>query len=253
MRFYHLIEHLSVLQFAGLFTIFLTLKTIIFCGGLDLISRILKNKRKINQKPTPKAEVRAEFLSSLRAMLVEIILMISIFASGIIKNNQATHLTNILTIVFVFIFFEIWFYATHRLMHTKIFYKFHRQHHSSTVITTWSASNFSITEKVILFIGAYIIPLALTNFIDITFEGIILYNIYNFISNAVGHSNIEFGGKLLVLKPMQRLITTSTYHNLHHTHPNKNFALFMPMLDFIFKTNYERYEQVYKEVIGASK
>jgi sterol desaturase/sphingolipid hydroxylase (fatty acid hydroxylase superfamily) len=55
-----------------------------------------------------------------------------------------------------------------------------------------------------------------------------------FLQEALEHNNkVDFP-----------LITTGKWHLTHHYQPNKNYGLFFPIWDIIFKTEYkEKYEQ----------
>ena len=60
----------------------------------------------------------------------------------------------VLTFAVMFVWFEIWFYVTHRLMHTRALYFIHKQHHVAKVTDPLAALSFSLAERAILITGA---------------------------------------------------------------------------------------------------
>jgi lathosterol oxidase len=131
----------------------------------------------------------------------------------------------------LFLWNELYFYLVHRCYHLKPFYKFHLDHHYSTVPSPFSAYSFHWSEGLLL--GA-VMPFAMF-FHDFQFVSILLLPLMSILMNVLGHSNVDFFPKL----PMKHLLSFSKRHSEHHRMPHKNFGFFLPFLDQWFGTSSE--------------
>jgi lathosterol oxidase len=147
--------------------------------------------------------------------------------------------------------FEIWFYVSHRILHTKPFYFIHRQHHVATVVSPFSALSFSLIERVILLIGGFGGILTIAHFYPLAPFGILLYLLVNYILNLFAHLNVEVVPPVLLRLRIGRVLNAPTYHALHHGRYRGHYGLYTPFLDWIFDSQFDDYREVQKRAYGG--
>jgi Delta7-sterol 5-desaturase len=179
------------------------------------------------------------FTSPLHAVLIWLALF-----TGFLKDHPTTVLSFVYTFLIVFIWTEIWHYFSHRLMHHKSLLWIHREHHKSKITNPLSSMSFSFLEKLIFSIGI-LVPVALLSLMmPISLYGIVAYYLFYFITNTLGHSNIEIRKPGYTTTLMGRVFNTPAYHAMHHARYVKNYGLITSVLDRLFNTMWEDYGEV---------
>ncbi len=140
-----------------------------------------------------------------------------------------------LTLVIMIVLHDTYFYWSHRLLHTRWFYKrVHIVHHRSVNPTPWSAYCFHPVEAFIesLFIFPFItlFPVHILAFIGFTFIVLIM--------NVLGHLGYEFFPGKMRASRFGKWLTWSTHHNLHHQKNKKNFGYYFTFWDRAMDTLY---------------
>lgn len=124
---------------------------------------------------------------------------------------------------------EIHFYLCHRIMHTKSLFKYHGVHHRSVVVTPFSTYSFHPLESLING-TVMIIPMFFYSF---EVFALFLFPIYHLIFNSIGHTNIIINWKNVLNKG----ITISSRHNLHHTKTKVSYGFMSSFMDYLFTRN----------------
>jgi sterol desaturase/sphingolipid hydroxylase (fatty acid hydroxylase superfamily) len=114
-------------------------------------------------------------------------------------------------------------------LHLKYFYKFHLDHHLSSVPSPFSAYSFHWVEGLIL---GSVMPIIMV-FHDFQFYSIMTLPVMSIVLNVLGHSNVNFFPKA----KSSSLLSFSRNHSLHHLYPKTNFGFLLPWFDQVFKTN----------------
>lgn len=144
------------------------------------------------------------------------------------------------------VYFLAWtfcLYWIHRIVHrTPYIKKWHYDHHTFIVKNgspSWKWNNiFLYNDTWLSTLDLYVtevIPTLVFSLITGQWWISIFYYVWAaFLQEALEHNNkVDFP-----------LITTGKWHLTHHYQPNKNYGLFFPIWDIIFKTEYkEKYEQ----------
>ena len=187
-----------------------------------------------------KEELHNSFLTSpLHAGLIAIALY-----SGFLQDYTTTLVNFIYTFLIVFVWTEIWHYFSHRAMHHKSLLWIHREHHKSKVTNPLTSISFSFLEKFIFSFGIITPVAALSSIMPISFYGIIAYYLFYFITNTLGHSNMEIRDPEYAQTWIGKIINTPTYHAMHHARYVKNYGLITSTLDRLFNTMWEDYDKV---------
>ncbi|XP_019187906.1 PREDICTED: protein ECERIFERUM 1-like isoform X1 [Ipomoea nil] len=134
---------------------------------------------------------------------------------------------------------EFLYYWLHRALHHHILYSRYHSHHHSSIVTEPITSVIHPFAEHIAYFVLFAIPLLTTVFTGtasvVSFS---LYILYIDVMNNMGHCNFELIPSWLfsIFPPLKYLMYTPSYHSLHHTQFRTNYALFMPMYDYIYNT-----------------
>lgn len=151
----------------------------------------------------------------------------------------------LLTYAWMFVGFEVWFYVTHRLLHTRALYRFHAQHHVAQVTGPLTSLSFSLAERVVLMAGGMGLLLLAMEVMPVTQAGVMGYILTNYFLNVVGHGNTEWLPRRFVSSWAGRLFFTPTFHALHHARYQGHYGLFTVVLDRWLGTAFGDYSQVH--------
>jgi Delta7-sterol 5-desaturase len=148
---------------------------------------------------------------------------------------------------FVFIIlYDFYFYFTHRLLHTKWFYKnVHYAHHVNPNPSALSSIAFHPVEAFLnaIFILGYSLLTPVHPHLYILIFG------YITIINTIGHVSVEVYPKILYKLKFHKVFNFATHHNMHHRYYNCNYGLALAAADRIFKTMHKNYEEDLKKNI----
>jgi lathosterol oxidase len=163
-----------------------------------------------------------EFINSLHTPMHSVILGCFVFF-GFFKNGS--WLSFVLSLMGTTLWAEIWHYGSHRAFHLKPLHWIHVEHHKGLL-------------------GALA---AVDIFISLNFYGIAAWYVSYLIINSFSHANFE-------IKPigynrmLGKVITSATYHSLHHSRYTGNYGLGTRILDQIFMTEWDDYEPLYDRI-----
>jgi sterol desaturase/sphingolipid hydroxylase (fatty acid hydroxylase superfamily) len=211
--------------------------------GFIQLYKSKKVRRIYNLDPSQeqlKEELQNSFLTSpLHAGLIGLALY-----TGFLVDHQTTWLNFIYTFAIVFVWTEIWHYFSHRAMHHKSLLWIHREHHKSKITNPLSSISFSFLEKFVFSVGIIAPTAALSWLMPISFYGIVAYYLFYFVTNVLGHSNVEIREPGYAQTWIGRIINTPAYHAMHHARYVKNYGLITSTLDRMFNTMWEDYDKV---------
>jgi sterol desaturase/sphingolipid hydroxylase (fatty acid hydroxylase superfamily) len=128
---------------------------------------------------------------------------------------------------------DTYFYWTHRLMHTRLLFKYtHAGHHQSITPTPWAIYAFQPGEAIIQFLGI----MALVIFVPL--HPVILFGFlaYDTQINTAGHCGFEIAPRWFAQSRWFRGFSTVTHHDAHHTNYRKNFGSFFNIWDRLMGT-----------------
>ncbi|KAE8009183.1 hypothetical protein FH972_005634 [Carpinus fangiana] len=144
---------------------------------------------------------------------------------------------------------EFLYYWIHRTLHHHYLYsRYHSHHHSSIVSEPISSVIHPFAEHLVYFI-LFAIPILTTVLTrNASIASMFGYIIYIDLMNNLGHCNYELIPKWLfsIFPPLKYLIYTPSYHSLHHTQLRTNYALFMPLYDYIYGTMDKSTDQLHE-------
>ncbi|XDD50564.1 sterol desaturase family protein [Leptospira sp. WS92.C1] len=208
--------------------------------------------RKIQSKNAKSSQFRKEFLYSVSSVIVytTITLIVLVFRKyGYFKFYDRIEDYGwdyfLLSIFLILVIQDFYFYWTHRLMHTRLFFKaFHKIHHESITPSPWTAYSFSPWEALI---HGMIMPIVVSLFPVHTFA-LLIFMTFQIIRNVLGHSGYEMFPSWLLTNRILKYINTNTNHDMHHQYFRYNFGLYFTIWDEIFGTIHPDYEETYKKI-----
>jgi len=150
------------------------------------------------------------------------------------------------TVVWTFaaatVLFDIWFYFSHRLMHTKYLLRWHKDHHRNRTPTTWTNDHFSLPDafstQCFFIIMPFLIPIP-----PLVFVG---WRLFDQARGMVGHSGYEFFDNRMARWPSPLIAVL--HHDMHHQRFNVNFALQFSLWDRMFGTLDPDYDRLVAEM-----
>lgn len=206
-------------------------------------------RRKIQSGFPESKQIQREIKYSLLSIFVFVGSFIVIRFAG--QNNYTAIYTDFhahsisyffLSILLLLICHDTYFYWTHRLLHLRIFMRFHKIHHMSHNTTPWTSFAFHPVEAMVqagfIFV-VFIFPLHPI--------AIAIVMTWQMLFNVIGHLGYELIPANLHNTYFGRLFNTSTHHNMHHHYNKSNYGLYFNFWDAIMKTNHPHYEKQYHE------
>jgi len=201
-------------------------------------------ERRIYDLEIPDKQVKRELKNSIHTPIHAAFLGLCL-AAGFFENKTiASFVTSALITT---VWAEIWHYWSHRAFHLKPLHWIHLEHHKSHLNSPFTAISFSFTEKLVFNFGMLGFLAAVDTVFSLNFYGVAGWYIGYLIINSFSHANFELKSKDY-LKWTGRIITSTTYHSLHHSRYTGNYGLGTRFLDKLFKTEWEDYEPLYDRV-----
>jgi Delta7-sterol 5-desaturase len=217
-----------------------------------LFAKRLKNWRIQIEQRSDAAQIKRELKNALFTMAVGTLLtcvMLYLSTMGMTKlyTDIADHSIWVALAGFPLLLLidDMWFYWVHRLLHHPRLFKYvHAEHHKSVDVNPLTSLSFHWLEPLLLTL--WIVPVSLLFPIYAPVLG--LMQIYGLYDNIKSHLGYELFPSWFNRSPL-RMLTSSTYHNLHHTNFRVNYGLHFRIWDRLLGTEYKNYEPTYDAIV----
>ena len=200
--------------------------------------------RRIQSRRASSSDIRREVVFSVTTALVFSLVGFGVYAGsqvGIFRiygGELPGAIRFLLEAVALVLMHDAYFYWAHRLMHTRSLFRWvHRLHHKSRTPTPWAAYAFAPPEALL---EAGILPLACL-LVPVHELTVLLFVSHMILRNVIGHAGVELFPAWWLKVPLLRTITTTTHHDLHHSHGASNFGLYFTWWDRWMKTEHPFY------------
>jgi lathosterol oxidase len=132
-----------------------------------------------------------------------------------------------------FLCFDLYFYATHRLLHRPLPYRWiHRVHHRSTSPNPLTAFSIHPVEAVV---QAAFLPLFLW-LVPLQFGTVLIVSVIAPVNSILLHSGHEMFPRWWYRLPLSGWYATPLFHDVHHTGVGWNYGAFTTLWDRLFGT-----------------
>lgn len=180
----------------------------------------------------------------IRSSVVELTVSAALFAAGLALRSEGYVLVTpyeglIATVVgfgLLLVAYDAWFYWTHRLLHTKWFYRFHAPHHRAVAPTAWSNDAGSSVDTTVAQ-GFFLLASVLT---PAPLVALFAHRAFDQVTGMIGHCGFEhFAGR--TMRWPWPMITT-IYHDQHHSSFRYNYANYFSWWDRMLGTIHPKYD-----------
>ncbi|MEM6439316.1 MAG: sterol desaturase family protein [Pseudomonadota bacterium] len=134
------------------------------------------------------------------------------------------------------VLYDAWFYWSHRLLHTRAFYRFHHWHHRSVAPTVWSSDSQTVVETLMIqgfqVVAALLLPIGPL--------ALIAHRIYDHVNGQLGHAGHEYFADPTTRFPSPMVCTT--FHDQHHELFTWNYANYFSLWDRLMGTLHPGYD-----------
>ena len=210
------------------------------------------SKNKIQGKLAKKKDIIREIFHSIQTSLViagVIVLFLNtpLFEFTLVYKdlNSYSYWWIPISIFLALVLHDSYFYWIHRAIHhPKLFRKVHLLHHQSVNPSPWASYSFSILEALL---EALVAPLILV-LIPMHPVAIFSFALTAFAINVYGHLGYEIAPKWFRHSFLFQILTTSTYHNMHHSRFYGNFGLYFRFWDRLLGTENPSYVKEYDKI-----
>ncbi|MFP2908061.1 sterol desaturase family protein [Pyxidicoccus sp. 3LFB2] len=205
----------------------------------------LAERWRVYRRDLAPGQLRSEARAAIGVVVCDALLITAFRAAYESRMVPFSLGATLLTFAWMFVGFEVWFYVTHRLLHTRALYRLHAQHHVAQVTDPLTSLSFSVVERMVLMGGGFGLVILAMQVMPVTLAGVMAYILTNYALNVFGHGNTEWLPERFVRSWAGRLFFTPTFHALHHARYQGHYGLFTPMLDRWLGTAFDDYEEVH--------
>lgn len=220
-------------------------------GGLLLQRTRWAKRRVIYALPVAPGQYASEFRAALAVIAFDALYQPLLLTWASRSFAPATVSNVLFTVALGFVLNELWFYVSHRLMHTRALYFIHAQHHTARVTDPLTTMSFSLAEHVIGFVPITLCIAALAHVLPLSGVGMAVFGVLTEVGNLYGHANIEPWSSRQASSPLGRIFGAPTFHAMHHARYSGHFGLYTRILDRWFGTEFPDYEALQARVANG--
>lgn len=184
----------------------------------------------------------------IRSSVGELTVSAALFATGVALREQGYGVTpyegwlaTVVAFALLLLAYDTWFYWTHRLLHTKWFYRFHAPHHKAVAPTAWSNDAGGSVDTVIaqgFFLWATVLTPA-------PLVALFAHRAFDQVTGMIGHCGFEHFADKSMRRPFPLICTI--YHDQHHSSFHYNYANYFSWWDRWLGTVHPKYDRLVEE------
>jgi sterol desaturase/sphingolipid hydroxylase (fatty acid hydroxylase superfamily) len=243
-----IVEQLSFIQLVGVCGIVLAVLIALAVGIGFALERWLASSRRIFNLPRAEGQLRWELLGNLR-----FVAMAAFAFAGVlwwVPRAEESLASGVVTIVFCWLGFEVYYWGLHRLMHVRRFYRFHRYHHESRVTSPLTGYSMSGVESLGWLVGLAGAPLLLSLATPVSLVGLLAYHaLYQIPGNVIGHANVDFFPAAAARRRNSWISHPTLYHSLHHARFNNHYSFGSSFMDRLLGTEWADWPELHARVL----
>lgn len=203
----------------------------------------------VKHKPISLSVFLKEIASGIFILFIDAVVSVILLKTGLLNVKKTESLAEFITVfVLMFVWVEIYFYYSHRILHHPKLFWIHRAHHQGAPLSPLTSLSFSVVERLILLSGAVVVPALLSLWTPLSAEAFMGYFFTNYFLNVLGHVNVEIFSPRFVNSWAGRFFYTPTFHALHHLRYKGHFGLFTSFLDKSHGTYFKDYPVFHEQI-----
>jgi len=208
--------------------------------------------RQVYRRPYPAVQRRTELISAPIILLFDAAFVIAVVFSAALRFELfAGFGATVAVIAVLYAWFEVWFYVTHRLIHTRPLWFIHKHHHVSSVPHPLTALSFSLSERAIYDLGISLGAAAVSWFRPVPVVSLLAFLTVTYLFNALVHCNFEVVPAWLVRSPAGKILGSVSFHAMHHARGRNHYGFTSSVLDYAFGTVWPDYARVHARAVGG--
>ena len=181
----------------------------------------------IEKRPLRPNQIADEIRWGLLTLLVmSVYFYLSV--SAIDRLSPLSAISAIINLLIFIVAHDFYVYITHRALHSKHLWRFHREHHRAVRATPWSSLSMHPVEAMV----NYLPFLLFAVFVPVSFYlflGIYLYLLFGIVYSHSNYNVASASTSTLVNE-------LNIFHQKHHSSKNGNFGLLYTHWDSVFGT-----------------
>ena len=203
-------------------------------------------RRRIYRIAFEPGQLGREATAGLLALAFDAAAFATLFKLGAVEQATSDSLGRaVATFALMFVWIEVWFYVSHRAMHSRPLYWIHRQHHVAKVTNPLTSISFSIAERAVLVGGIAAFAALASRIMPFSVPGLVAVLATNDLMTVFVHANVEFVPRRVATSWLGRVFITPSFHAMHHARFRGNFGLYTRFLDRWFGTDFDDVDWVY--------
>jgi len=196
--------------------------------------------------PITKEQINREIRNSISTPIHSVILYIFVLLNFFTNGTWGSFAISLLLAT---VWAETWHYFSHRVFHVPRFHWIHVEHHKSHLSSPFTALSFSFTEKLVFNFGILAVLGIVDRLYSLNFFGIAAWYVGYLVINSFSHANFEVKSAHFQRRA-GKILTSTTYHALHHSRYSNNYGLGTRIFDRIFKTEWPDYDPLFEQIAG---
>jgi lathosterol oxidase len=247
-------EFVSQLSFGSLFATVLVLLSgwitfTLACGFL--LERVLGDRRRIFALPLAPGQLRRELLGNGRFIAMATLAFTALLS--FVAHAPGTVTSFVVTFLWCWLGFEVYYWLLHRAMHTSRGFRFHRYHHDSRVTSPLTGYSMSTVESLGWLVGLTGVPLLLGLVMPVSIEGFVAYHaLYQVTGNVIGHANVDFFPAAASKRVNSWISHPTLYHSLHHARFNNHYSFGSSFMDRLLGTEWTDWPALHERVVSGT-
>jgi sterol desaturase/sphingolipid hydroxylase (fatty acid hydroxylase superfamily) len=218
---------------------------LVILGGAWLFLRTgFAGRRRVYRLPFGQGQLASELTAGMFVLLYSAATLALQVRSGHMRLGEPGLGNTLVTFTVLFVFNEIWFYVSHRALHSPALYFLHAQHHTARVVSPFSSFSFSLAEQVLNSAPATVMSLLLSHVMPLSAPGVMAFSLVNLLGSLVAHLNVELFPAGFARTALGRVLFSSTFHSMHHARYRGHYGLYTRVMDRLLGTEFPDYAEL---------
>jgi Delta7-sterol 5-desaturase len=222
----------------------LTMLGVVLGGAWLFLRTRFAQQRRVYRVPFAQGQIASELTAAVFVLTYNVVATALLLNTGHVRMGEVNLVNTLVTVGVMFVFTEVWFYVSHRALHSRALYFIHAQHHTARVVSPLTSFSFSLAEQVIANVPATLFIILLSRVISLSVPGLMAFSVINIFGSLLAHLNVELFPAGFARTALGRVFFSSTFHALHHARYRGHYGLFTRVMDRLSGTEFPDYAEL---------